>query len=309
MLPEDSLEEFPLSDAIDHLIVMHRDAHFGGNFDIMLDYYERQGKGVSPEFEISRILELQGIEKQLQRNLGGLLLSGAEAERVAESHEAYKKLRSLYEKKALENVATQYPRLIADLILSEEEEPTAEIEAIVAEKRAIIPSLLELLRSDDFYDPLFPGYGFGPTLAAKCLGIIGDPRAIATLFESLGESDFAFENLTLKALKAIGEPSKKFLLKVVHAKPITYDNERAAMALLQFKDDPEVVQMCFEILKGLDLNQHIVLATYLILACEGLKDANQRREFETIAKSPKSPKMLQPDFRTILEHWKNNKCE
>ncbi len=72
---------------------------FGGKFDFMLDYYVKEGKGVNPDFEIARIRELQVLETGMQQNLAGVLLSGPDAERVAEAKEAYKKLRDLYEHK------------------------------------------------------------------------------------------------------------------------------------------------------------------------------------------------------------------
>lgn len=298
-------EEFSISDAIDHSILMHRDVHFGGKFPLMIEYYQKDGKGIYPDFEIARIQKLEEIERNLEQNLAGMLLTGAEAERVAQAKEAYEKLKDLYDPKLNNDAAAQYPRLLADLILSEEEEPENEISAIVAEKKAIVPALMELVRAEDFYDPLFPGYGLAPALAAKCLGRIGDKRAITVLFEAIGESDIAFEDLALNALKNIGEPAKEFLMKVLHGRPITYDNERAAICLLQFKDDPEVASICLSILKELDLKQHMVFATYLILACEGLSNEALRKDFIKISNGSNVPKMLQRDFQTIIQHWKS----
>lgn len=297
-----SEEGYPLADALDNDIVMHRDVHFGGKFEVMLDYYTKEGKGVFPAFEISRILELQAFESNLKQDLAAVLLSGAEAERVGKAKDAYKKLRDLYELKS--NTTTLYPRLLADLILSENDDPQEEISAIVAEKNAIVPALLSLMRSEEFYDPLFPGYGLGPILAAKCLGLIGDKRAISTLFESIGENDINFEDTAIMALRTIGEPAKQFLFRVLHGRPVTYDNEKAAIALLQFKDDPAVPIKCFETLKELDLQHQPVLATYLILICEGLIDPMLRKEFIALSKAEKTPKILKQDFDTIIQHWK-----
>lgn len=298
---------FPLSDAQDIAILMHRDAHFGGQFDLMLDYYQKEGKGVLPDFDLDRILELKKMEEVLGQNLAAVMLSGAEAEHVARSKEAYKTLREIYEtskKQSDRSLAAQYPQLIADLILSEEEYPEKEIEAITAEGKAIVPHLLNLVRAEDFHDPLFPGYGQAPMLAAKCLGLIGDQRAVISLFESIGEEEFANEDVYLRALQEIGTPAKEFLLKVVHGKPVTYDNERAAVALLQFKDDSEVAKKCFAILKDLDLKKHPVLGTYLVLACQGLKDEDERKAF--MALCDHAPSSLKPDFRTVSSEWKKN---
>lgn len=303
----DETNDFSLTNAIDVAIVMHRETHFGGRFDFMLDYYAKEGKGANPDFEIARIRELQAMEEGLKQDLAAMLLSGAEAERVAEAKAAYKKLRDLYETKRSKISKANYPLLIADLILSEEEEPEKEIAAIVAEKGLIVPSLIHLLRAEDYYDSLFPGYGLAPTLAAKCLGLIGDKRAIISLFELIGEEDFFSEDVVLSALKQIGEPAKEFLLRVLHSKPITFDNERAAIALDQFKDDPEVSIACFKALKELDLKQHEVLATYLILACEGLGNTPYKEEFLALANSPNTPKTLKQDLLAIANHWKEKR--
>lgn len=298
----DDTEGFPLADSTDNAILMHRDVHFGGNFDFMIDYYEKEGKGANPEFELTRIKELQAIERKVNQNLAAVLLSGPDAERIAQAKDAYQKLRKIYETKLSKKVNAHHPKLIADLILSEDEEPFSEIDAIVAEKNAIVPALLDLVRAEDFYDVLFPGYGFAPGLAVKCLGLIGDRRAIVSLFEATGgESDFIFEDRALAALKAIGDPAKEFLLHVLHARPITYDNERAAVALVQFKEDPKVAHVCLDMLKSLDLKKNSVLATYLILACEGLDSTEDRKDLAALMNT--APKTLQQDFKIVAGAW------
>lgn len=289
-------------DALDATIVMHREVHFGGKFSFMLDYYIKEGRGVNPEFEIARIRELETLEHHLNQNLATLLLSGPDVERVAEAKEAYRKLRALYEGKS--SPSKKHPRLIADLILCEDDDAAdAAVAAAAAEKSAIVPPLMELLRSEDFHDPLFPGYGLAPALAARCLGMIGDKRSIIALFESIGESDFLSDDLALEALKAIGEPAKTFLLKVMHARPLTYDNERAAEALLQFKEDPDVANACFAMLQTLDLKRDQLLATHLALACEGLADPKSRQTFTALAKKESTPSMLRRDIESVIKNW------
>lgn len=302
---DENYSEMPIADAIDIGILMHRDAHFGGRFDDMLEYYAEGGKGVSPDFDMARIRTLQELEKSMKSNLAAVMLSGTDAERVAQSKDMYKKLRTIYEttSKEITNPKIRYPVLIADLILAEEEYPEKEILAIAAEKNAIVPSLIELIRSENFYDPLFPGYGTAPALAIKCLGLIGDKRAIIALFESIGESDFFNEDIAIDALHAIGEPAKAFLLKVLHARPLNFDNERAAIALSPFRQDPEVAETCFKMLKEINTKQNIMLAEYLSLACEGLVSPESRKEFRALADNPNTSKSLAQDIRTIAAEW------
>lgn len=296
--PDDTgMEGMPLQNAQDSAILMHREVHFGGKFDIMIDYYINEGKGVNPDFDLERIHALAKIEKEIKNDLAPMVLSGVEAEKVADAKTTYKKLRALYEK---EKPEYKNMRLIADLILSEELEPTSEMEAIVAEKNTIVPALIELLKKEEFYDPLFPGYGLAPSLAAKCLGLIGDKRAIISLFEAMNQGDFFDEDAALGALRAIGEPAKEFLLKVVHGRPLNEDNERAAIALIAFKEDEQVSKACLEMLKDPNVRKDIPLSTYLILCCEGLKKEADRQALLEIGKNSKD---LLLDIQTVAKTW------
>lgn len=297
--PEDNLTLF--GDAEDLAILAHREVHFGGSFAIMLDYYRKGGKGIMPEFEIQRIENLAEEELRLEKNLAPLLLTAKEAEEIKAARDAYESLRVLYEISSPKN---KLPVLIADLILSEEDPPEKEIEAILSEKDTIVPFLIDLIRSEDFYNPLFPGYGKAYKYAADALGRIGDKRALITLFESIGRGDFFDDEILLKALLAIGEPAKTFLLRVLTGKPINEDNEKAAIALLAFKDDESVTSSCFNFLKELDLKAEPALATYLILISQGITDQNLRKEFESFSKLPSIPKDLSLDFKAVLNEWK-----
>jgi hypothetical protein len=292
--------EFLLRDAIDIQILMHREAHFGGQFDLMLEYYAGGGKGVNPEFEISRIEELAQIENGLQQNLAVLFLSGADAEKVSRARQMYKELRSLYEEA---KPGSYSARLIADLILTEDLEAEEEIAAIVKEKSNLLPALMQLIQLEELHDPLFPGYGLAPTLAIKCLGQIGDKRAIITLFEAIGTGDFFDDDIALKALQAIGEPAKVFLLKVVQGRPFTIDNEKAAIALLAFKDDPEVASSALRLLQDGQVRRDPVLATYLALACEGLASKEHRAAFKALAQDPSTSQALRRDMDIVAKVW------
>ncbi len=300
--PEFFIDHNPIVDEIDCAILMHRDAHFSGLFPIMLDYYRENHKGVQQEFSIERIERLMELEKESNQNLAGLLLGGFEAEKVAEARDAYRKLRLLYESK---NPKTPYPTLIADLIFSEEEEPEAEIAAIIAHKEKIVPFLIDLIRSEQFYDPLFPGYGTAPFLAVKCLEKVGDKRAIVALFEAIGKGDFFGDEQMIKALKSIGEPAKHFLLRVLYGKMINEDNERAAIALIEFKDDPEVAESCFRLFCDPEVQKDPCLPTYLISICAGLNLPDLRQEFENYASQLSERSLLKKDMECVVKEWKS----
>jgi hypothetical protein len=304
-IEDEEFENYPISYSIDNAILMHRDAHFGGSFPLMIEYYGGEGKGICKEFDLSRIQELYQQETQTAGNLSAIMLSGAEAEKVAEAKKAYKQLKEIYD---IEHPKTIIPRLIADLILAEDEQESEDaVKATVHQGQKIVPYLIELLKDEQYYNPLFPGYGQAPILAAECLGRIGDKKAIIYLFQALESSDFFNEDVILSSLHAIGEPAKEFLLKVLHAEPITMDNEQAAIALIRFKENFEVAKACFERFKTLhaknQLDKYLALSTYLVLACEGLNDRALQRELLDLSTSPSTPKSIRQDIALLEKHW------
>jgi hypothetical protein len=294
------IPEFPLIDALDREILMHRDAHFGGLFSIMIDYYRQHGKGENPDFSIERIESLAVMEKELGQNLAALFLDISEMEKVADARKAYKDLKAIYE---VANPKSKLPELIADLILSDDEEAEQEIAAIIVQKEAALPALLNLLREEKWTDPLFPGYGHAPELAVKCLGLIGDKRAIISLFEALGQGDFFADEEILLALKHIGLPAKEFLLKVVKGKLYNEDNQRAAMALGAFRGDSDVIAVCFNLMKDPHVQQDYALFSYLALGCEGIELTPLRAEFMALAEKETLPHELRQELRTIIKCW------
>jgi hypothetical protein len=296
-------ENFPMIDVIDHNILMHRDAHFGGLFSVMLDYYEKDGKGVQPEFDIPRIQRLAELEGQIKENLAGLFLSGEEAEKVGEARTAYKNLRDIYD---IAKPKLIFPQLIADLVLSEEEDPKQEIEAVVNQKERIVPWLIEVLRKKEFSDPLFPGYGFATSLVVECLGRIGDKKAIISLFEELGQGDFFSDEQVVYALHKIGEPARDFLLRVVAGRPLTEDNERAAIGLVAFQDDQIVAEKCFELLQDPDIQKDGCLSVYLVLACAGMTDPVKQSLFREMANRLSSSSLLRKDMEVVINGWSNH---
>ncbi len=302
---EEDLQDEDLASLLnseDVAILMHRDAHFGGQFEIMLDYYVKEGKGVQADFTLERLHTLAKIEKQLGQNLAGLLLSGSDAEKIAKVRESYKTLKELYES---DQPFNQIPLLIADLILSESENPEEEIAAIVKQKTTVVSALLHLMRSEEFKDPLFPGYGYGPSLALSCLKLIGDKRAIITLFETLGTVELLDEEMAIDALHAIGEPAKEFLLRVVKSQPFNQDNEKAAIALIAFKDEPEVSQLSLQLIQNPEVQKQLFLATYLILICAGLKEGVDRQLFISLFQASSFPKALKQEMQIVIKEWQS----
>ncbi len=230
-------------DEIDHLILMHKDVHFGGSFLAMLSYYEAEAIGIQEEFSLDRIQDLALMEENSLTPLSDLILDDIDKKEVQRAKEVYQSLQKLC---TADSFAAQK---LALLILSEEEEPVQEMEELCSfEKEALAP-LLFLLKQDDFYNPLFPGYGLSPSYAASCLGKLQAKEAIAPLFESLSLMEFFGEEAVFQALSQIGDPAKDFLLSIVKKTPLTKENENAAIALTFFPKDPLIVSTCLDLLE------------------------------------------------------------
>ncbi|WP_157952387.1 HEAT repeat domain-containing protein [Candidatus Similichlamydia epinepheli] len=284
-------------DESDCTILMHRDAHFGGSFREMIDYYEKDGKGGHPDISIERILRLQALEREFKGDLCDLLLSPHQKRDIQHAQRAYSLLRSSYEKVSEDPV----PALIADLLLSEEVEPENEIQAILAVGSKAVTSLIALFESEQFHSSLFPGYGFGPELAARCLGGIGDSRAIIPLFQGMGNSDFFTEDAIVEALKGIGRESETFLLRLLQSKPFTEENEHAALALIYFRDRFEVARIAMEMLLSGEWNEHLSLCNYLVMIAGGLVGTHLEHQLEQLAKMDNLPPLLRQDLKNIHE--------
>jgi len=258
------MHDIPLTNESDLQILMHRDSHFGKNFAIMLDYYEKEGVGCHPDIDIKRIREMQKMEETLGEDLSEKLLPDYERERVNKMRKLYQDLRDNYKK------GDRLLELLFNLLLSEGEDPKQEIDALA--RVATAAPLIDLLGSETFYDPLSPGYGRAPMLAARTLAKIQDPKAILPLFISLRHEDFFYEEDILSTLCSFGEQAKTFLTKVAGQKPLSIDNETAARALSYFSAEPDVIDHALTLLKDPEIGASHALASYLISIAAGKKE-------------------------------------
>lgn len=290
-------DSFPLIDKLDHDILMHKDAHFSGNFSLMIDYYEKDGKGVIEEFDLDRIQQLSEAEKQSGQFISEEILSDEEKEEVLKAKAKYASLRNAYD------LPEPLAHKIADLVFSEDFDAEKEIEAVLEHGAPAIPLLLQLVKDDDFYHPLFPGYGFAPLYAIECLGKLKAKEAIIPLFESLSKTEFFGEEAVLSALFHIGEPAKEFLLNVVKKVPISKDNENAAIALLLFKDDPNVLSTCLDLLPKEEIVAKPILFTYLLLFCDELKTEEEQKKLRDLKDLPNLSLESREELEWILKAY------
>jgi len=286
-------------DTIDMEILMHREIHFGGSFDVMLEYYRESGVGKMPDFEVDAILRLQAFEKNSNENLADLYLPDAAKDQIKSAKKMYQDLRAVYSDK----MAPGERILLSDLILSEEEIPQNEIQEIVKKGKEIVPTLIYLLSSHLFYDPLYPGYGRSPIFAARCLADIQDERAIPPLFEALGQDNFFTDEEIIKALASFGSEAKAFLIARLKSEPFSNDNEYAAIALTGFTDDEEIARSSLEVLEKKETLKKPLFASYLVFACSGLIKVVERKRFIAITKKTDLPQTILEEMKIVIKGW------
>ena len=287
----------PLVDTIDLEILMHRDVHFSGNFSLMLEYYEKENIGTMPDFSVKRIKKLLVEEQKLGKNLSELLLPSSAQDNVDDARKMYLDLRDVYEASPPNPIATA----ISDLIFSEEEHPQIEIEALVTHGKVAVKSLISLLKSDKLYDPLYPGYGRAPILAAQCLARIQDDKAIPALFEMLGQENFFTDDAMISAIASFGDKAIDFLLKRVIHKPFSKENEHAAIVLGSFPEEERISETCLQLLQDPDLKGHNTFANYLILGCSALKNPEDKQLFLNL--KDKFPGFIKLEIDLIAKSW------
>ncbi|MBS0622179.1 MAG: HEAT repeat domain-containing protein [Verrucomicrobia bacterium] len=271
-------DNFLLLDEEDVEVLRHRNAHFGGNFAIMLEYYQTQNKGALLDEE--RIDYLQRVEEELGEDLAPYLLRETDFEQIAAAQEAYRQLRALYEGHS------KGPIALANLILSEESEEEEALEAVTKEGNKWLGELIQLLEAPDFASPLFPGYGYAPALAARALGAIGDERSIIPLFEAIGHENEFIDAAALEALVQFGEPAKQFLLQRLKSPPFNQETGKAAAALSAFKEDEEIGKCALEMLGNPGIAKATPLSIYLAICCSGLKKKEDYLLLEQVAQHP-----------------------
>lgn len=295
---EHDADLLPLPDDIANLILMHRNAHFGGKFSFMLQYYENEGPGCCTDFDLFSIQKLAEIENKLGQDLAHVRLSANEHEQVENVLSLYQGLRKLH---SSSQDSQSVPTLLADLILTEEHYPKKEIEQLSQHEKAH-HYLIDILKSEEFLDPLFPGYGKTPTHIAECLGRMQCEKAIIPLFESMKVGHFNHEEAVMSALHKIGEPAFDFLIQVLSQKPFTQDNEKAAICLTHFGEHPTFAKASLELLQDFQCLNFPNLVVHLILGCLGLNEIDSIEAFFKL--ESQLPQMYGPDFQYVSSKLK-----
>ena len=293
----------PLIDTLDMEILLHRDCHFSSLFDEMLDYYKKEGVGSMPDFEVGEIEKLFALEKKLGKNLSSLYLNEASHEIIRGVKDMYAKFREIYE---LSNPDPSKV-LISDLILSEEDYPEKTITDIVREKETMFDQVLPLISSDFFYNPLYPGYGRVPAIAATILQKMNNPKAIPHLFNALSEDNFFTDESIITALTAFEDEAINFLIPKLNGHPFSNDNERAAIVLSSFPENERIATACLETLEKTETPSRPMFASYLIFACSPLKGKENHQRLIDLTKTKGFSPELQAELDIVIKNFSTDK--
>jgi len=263
-------DQSSLVDIVDHDILMHREIHFNGSFENMVKYYESKGLGCEDDFSLESIKSLAQTEKDHKINIKEALLNEGDCQDI-------EKFRSLYKK--LLSANSGIAQMIANLVLSEDEERPLEIEALASSGETTLKWLIRLIEEEDFYSELSPGYGLAPLYATECLGQIASPKSIPAIFEA---ADKNMEG-AITALMKIGLPACQFLLKIIEHKTTDNDFNKAALILSNFPNDKAIAQKSFLAASKIDPAKDSLALFYLSL-CWGELDHKYSSEAKQILK-------------------------
>lgn len=294
--------EPPMVNTLDMEILLHRDCHFSSLFDEMIDYYKKGGVGAVDDFEVEEIERLANLEKKLGENLSSRYLNDTAKEIVRSCKDMYQQLRKVYEQESPDPKKL----LISDLILTEEEYPEKVIAGMLMEKEVMLPLLIPILSSEHFYNPLYPGYGRAPALAALVLGKIGDPEAIPHLFNALGEDNFFTDDAIINALVSFEEQTLDYLKPKLKGKPFTNDNERAAIVLASFPGNEHTSNLALDLLEHENSLTKPIFASYLISACSALKMPGAINRFKALSTKPGLSSELKNEIAIVSKNLKSD---
>jgi len=261
----------PVFDEIDRQILKHKQVHFSSSFPAMIEYYKEEKKGAILPTTVERLYQLHQIEETTGHDLATLVLSDQDIAEIKEAMKAYHRLESL----------AKQEKNLGDLIFTEEENPKKLIKNLSLEKKAF-PLLLEMIQSDDFFNPLFPGYGLAPVLAAKTLSLAKEKKAIPFLFERIGHLDFEVESHFLSALSEFGEDALQFLFQILKHKGSDVQVKHAILALSHFEPSPLIAKRALEKLQQLELDHPDLSFILLIEFCRELKTKQERTQFSKL---------------------------
>lgn len=283
----------------DSAILLHRNCHFAGDFAKMISHYRAEGRGFQVEFSTERLEKLMRIENKLNIDLSELLLTDHQKKWQQQALNSYK----IFRDKITRFSHNPVQGAIAELVLSETEEPTENLSKVQAFGIQAVEPLIEILRSSQLFDPLFPGFGLAPELAAKCLGLIADPRAIPHLFAKIGEVGFFMEDVVIEALKKIGHFSRDFLLQKLQSQPFSEENQKAAFALVHFRGDFSVAATGYLLLIDERTKDRSCFMNSLVMICEGLAGTSLAASFCRLQDDDTFPQLTRQDVRDVVRNW------
>ena len=87
--------------------------------------------------------------------------------------------------------------------------------------------------------------------------------------------------------------------------PVTKENEQAAIALIGFKDDPEIAKVCLQMLQE-NITDKPIFSAYLVMGCHGLNDPKDQEEFIQMSQRPTSLLIFDKRWMSLLKNLQKN---
>jgi len=254
--------DIPLLDETDGIIIAHKEAHFGGSFHAMIEYYTQDGIGVSEECPLHRIQELYYIEKNSDENLTAILLPHHKIQEIENAKTLYYRLKTINEEAT--NVLA---REIGELILTEEIYPESTIQKIVEFGDDAIEPLFTLIDADEMYSDLFPGYGLAPLNAIRALSKLSSLKILNKAFLLIGRHGFEYDE-ALTFCCANQPKAEEFAMHRLSQSP-SKDGEHASIILskLQSEKGAEKALTILESLPASEDNTYYIYLAYLLEYC------------------------------------------
>lgn len=254
--------DIPLLDETDGIIIAHKEAHFGGSFYAMIEYYSQGGIGASEECPLHRIEELYLIEKNSDENLTAILLPQHKIQEIENAKTLYYKLKTVNEEAT--NILAKE---IGELILTEDAYPESTIQKIVAFGPDAIQPLFTLLDAEEMYSELSPGYGLAPLNAIRALSHIRSTAILQKAFLLIGRHGFEYDE-ALTSCCASQPEAEDFGLQRLSKTP-SKDGEHASIILskLQSEKGAEKALTILESLSPTDNATYYIYITYLLEFC------------------------------------------
>lgn len=297
-------DAFQVIDEEDRDILLQREAHFGGSFVAMEEYYQNPERiGVVEALSPNRIAFLADVERRLGQNIAPKILSGRDAEHIARAKKTYDMIAELSHND-VQNEMPSSLKLFLRLINDEGELNSDEFALSDMEKNALLRDpkpLLQLASSDEFRDPLFPGFGKAPLRALQALAKSCVQEALPLFFRLLATAQEEEEEELLGLIPQFGEAGFEYARRTFLQRPVTPFHEKLILLLVKFMPthENEMKMLLLQELESQELYSFPSVLQWVIVGLSDLDEGSKHFAKERLL-TAKLPLQLQRLMEEVL---------